>query len=46
MDSSGSGEGAEVCQHSDEFFSSLKVGKFLEQLSDYSIIKTDYASWS
>jgi len=48
VDASGSGEGPVVdsCEHGNESSGFTKGDKFLYQLSDYQLLKKDYAPWT
>jgi hypothetical protein len=37
---------AVCCEHNSEPLGSIKGGEFLEQLSDYQLLKDDAAPWS
>jgi hypothetical protein len=45
LDASGSGQGpvAGCCKHDNESSASIRGGKFLDQLSDYQLLKKDSA---
>jgi hypothetical protein len=37
---------ADCCEHGNEPSGSIKCEKFLDYLSDYQLLKKDYAPWS
>jgi len=37
---------ADSCEYGNESWCFIKVGEFLEQLSDYELLKKDSAPWS